>query len=106
MQVLCRVSAGYCVGACCVRWSCPYEGLGVSVVVVGVGRNVEERCLGVSVIRLRVSVGVAWCRCLRVVHICHESGVGRLTPLPTLKICVGSDLCTIFVFPSVQSICL
>src|ERR1700723_360060 len=98
MQVLHGVSAGYRAGAHCIRWSCLYEGLGVSVVVVGVGRNVEERCLGVSVIWLWVSVGVAWCGCPRVVRICRESGVGRLTLLPTLKICVGSDLCTIFVF--------
>ena len=59
MQVLHGVSMGYCAGARCVRWSCPYEGLGVSVVVVGVGRNVEERCLGVSVIWLQVSAGSA-----------------------------------------------
>ena len=79
MRVLRGVSVGYCAGARCVRWSCPYEGLRVSVVVVGVGRNVEERCLGVSVIWLQVPMGVAWCRCLRVVRICCESGVGRLT---------------------------
>ena len=63
MRVLHEVSVGCCAGACCIRWLCLYEGLGVSVVVVGVGRNVEERCLGVSVIWLRVSAGVAWCRC-------------------------------------------
>src|ERR1700723_854083 len=100
MQVLHGVSMGYHAGALCIRWSCPYEELGVSVVVVGVGRNVEERCLGVSVIWLRVSTSVAWCECPWVVRICRESGVGRLTPLPTLKICVGSDLCTVFIFSS------
>ena len=52
-------STGYCAEVRCGKWSCLYKGIGVSVVVVGVDRNVREICLKVSVICMEVSVGIA-----------------------------------------------
>ena len=59
MQISHGGSAGYHVEVRHGKWSCLYKGIGVSVVVVGVDRNVREICLKISVICVQVSVGIA-----------------------------------------------